>query len=200
MKHKLLSTILASLLVLSGCSAPKLIDKPDPTLLEAPIKFTLEDLANRAIAALYEYDSSDNWKVEKCTNPEVDIDLNVEETFSDEYPESLVIAKGKGDSYLIKLTITKIGYEYDYADVIQPFLVSPQGTIINKYNISVLEMFGTEINDEGDKADVLEGQYGGYKMEATVVWFVDSHEDYSDNENRNDSSDIVEVSILYTKQ
>ena len=200
MKKKLFCAFFASLLFLTGCSAPKLIDKPDPTLLEAPIKFTLEDLANRAIAALYEYDSSDNWKVEKCTNSEVDIDLNVEETFSDEYPESLVIAKGKGDSYLIKLTTTKIGYEYDYADVIQPFLVSPQGTIINKYNISVLEMFGTEINDEGDKADVLEGQYGGYKMEATFVWFVNSHEDYSDNPNRNDSSDIVEVSILYTKQ
>lgn len=200
MKHKLLSTILASLLVLSGCSAPKLIDAPDPTLLEAPIKFTLEDLSNRAIAALYEYDSSDNWKVEKCTNSEVDIDLNVEETFSDEYPESLVIAKGKNDSYHIKLTATKASYKWNYADVIQPFLVSPYGTIIDKVNDTYLNNFGEYFNDEGDKRAVFDGKYGGYDMTATFTWYVDSHEDYSDNPNRDENSDIMEVSILYTKQ
>ena len=76
MKHKLLSALFATILFISGCSAPKLIDGPDPSLLTAPIEFNLQSLSNRAIAALYEYSSSDDFEVEKCTNSEVDINLD----------------------------------------------------------------------------------------------------------------------------
>lgn len=95
MKLKLLSVLFTTLLFISGCSAPKLIDGPDPSLLAAPLEFNLQDLSNRAIAALYEYDSGDNWKVEKCTSSEVEINLQAEPYSSDSYPETMVIAKGK---------------------------------------------------------------------------------------------------------
>lgn len=199
MKHKLLSALFATILFISGCSAPKLIDGPDPSLLTAPIEFNLQSLSNRAIAALYEYSSSDDFEVEKCTNSEVDINLDTDPASKDSYPETMVIAKGKSNSYLIRAICTRASYEYTMSEVLGRFEVNNNGELVKNITLNDFDYHSSIADNGKDRFATMEGLYGGYKMDASMIWYVDSHEEYSDNPNRNEWSDIIEVSILYTK-
>ncbi len=198
MKHKLLSALFIATLILFGCSKPELLDGPKRSLLYEPLDISLEGLANRAIAGLYVYDPNDNWKIEKVTDSEVVIDLNEEKTLPDDYPETLTISHADNNTYLVKLLTTRNSFDYYYTDLINNFLIDKKGKQLKNYNLGHIDVHSKTVN--GNEETVIDGHNKDWNMQAKFIWYVDSHNEYSHNPDRDKSSDLLEAQILYTKE
>lgn len=85
------------------------------------------------------------------------------------------------------------------SEVLGKFEVNNNGEFVKTITLDDFDYHSSITDDGKDRFATMEGLYGGYKMDASMIWYVDSHEDYSDNINRNEWSDIIEISILYTK-
>lgn len=198
MKHKLLSALFAAVFILTGCSKPELIDQPKRSLLYEPLDMSLEGLANRAIAGLYVYDSNDNWKIEKATNSEVVINLNEKKKLSDDYSETLTISHVDDNKYLIKLLTTRNSFDYYYTDLVNDFLVDKKGNQLKDYHLGKIDVNSRTV--DRNEETVIDGRYEDWDMQAKFIWYVDSHNEYSNNPDRDKSDDLFEAQILYTKE
>ncbi len=200
MKHKLQTALFATVLILSGCSKPELIDGPDPELLEAPLQINVQDLSNRALAYLYNDKTLDNWKVESASNSEVVFNLNVEKKYPDSRPQSLIIKKINNNSYSITLKTTESGYSLDYDNLIASYLVDDLGRIDYTYDDRDWDEDKKKIDDEGNIGVLINEQYEDWNVDASLIWYVGYHGDYRTVDSDDLFNDLFEAQIIYTKE